>query len=198
MGQGLLGLPLPHAYIQVMLRCTVEGSGDRNDTQICPLFLESDWLPSGFPIAGGDNCFAIFVALQNAATAGELRLTSLDPQVQPSLNYRYLSDPWDLERMRKAVRLAVRLAEHTAFRDVITERVLPADADLASDEALNSWILCHVGTEHHSSGTCKMGPANDPMAVVDASVMPDVVRVNTNCTTIMIGERAADFIREGR
>jgi choline dehydrogenase len=65
----------------------------------------------------------------------------------------------------------------------------------------------------HASGTCKMGPASDPMAVVDqhlnihglenikvadASVMPNVIRANTNCTTIMIGERCAEWIRTTR
>jgi choline dehydrogenase-like flavoprotein len=63
----------------------------------------------------------------------------------------------------------------------------------------------------HSSGTCKLGPASDKSAVVDqycrvhglenirvadASVMPNVVRANTNSTTIMIGERVADWIKE--
>jgi choline dehydrogenase len=71
----------------------------------------------------------------------------------------------------------------------------------------------NIGTSHHISGTCKMGPASDPMAVVDqygrvhglanlriadASIMPDCIRANTNATTIMIGERIADFMREGR
>ena len=66
-------------------------------------------------------------------------------------------------------------------------------------------------TQFHSSGTCKMGPASDPMAVVDqycrvhdleglrvvdTSVMSDVIRANTNCTTIMIAERVADWIKE--
>jgi len=74
-------------------------------------------------------------------------------------------------------------------------------------------MLRTVSTSYHISGTCKMGPAHDPMAVVDqylkvravqglrvadASVMPDVVRANTNVTTMMIAERAADFIKAGR
>ena len=71
----------------------------------------------------------------------------------------------------------------------------------------------NLGTSHHISGTCKMGPASDPMAVVnqygrvhgledlrvaDASIMPDCIRANTNATTIMIGERVADFIKAGK
>ena len=73
-------------------------------------------------------------------------------------------------------------------------------------------MLREVCIGQHLSGTCKMGPGSDPMAVVDqycrvhgidslrvadASVMPDVIRANTNCTTIMIGERVANWIAEG-
>jgi choline dehydrogenase-like flavoprotein len=136
-----------------------------------------------------------------------------DPQVPPLLDYRYLTDPFDRERMRKAIRLAVRMAADPAFKDLVIERVLPTDADLASDEALDDWLMRNLGTSHHVSGTCKMGPASDPMAVVnqygrvhgldglwvaDASIMPDCIRANTNATTIMIGERVADFIKAGR
>ena len=201
------------AMIQVNLRYTVEGSTTRNDMQIGVYPVDPEHPPANVPITRDDNCFAIYVGLQNAVTAGELKLTSRDPYVQPSLDYRYLSDPWDLERMRQAVRLAMRLSEHPAFRDTIIERVSLSDADLASDDALDSWLLRNVTTEHHSSGTCKMGPASGPVAVVDqfchvhgleglrvvdASVMPDVIRANTNTTTIMIGERVADWIKEGR
>jgi choline dehydrogenase-like flavoprotein len=98
-------------------------------------------------------------------------------------------------------------------KDLIIERVTPTDADLASDGALEDWLMPNLGTAHHVSGTCKMGPAADRMAVVsqygrvhgleglwgaDASIMPDCIRANTDTTTIMIGEPVADFIKEGR
>jgi choline dehydrogenase len=128
------------------------------------------------------------------------------------LDYRLLSHPFDVERMCHAVRLAVQLSKHPAFQDVIATRISPTDADLATDEALGRWLLANVSTTHHLAGTCKMGPATDSMAVVDqycrvhglqglrvvdASVMPDVVRANTNATTIMIAERVADWIKAG-
>ena len=150
--------------------------------------------------------------IQLAVGKGELRLTSRDPKVQPFLDYRYLEDEFDRQRLREAVRLCVRLAEHDRFRDIIAELVSPTDADLASDAALDAWLLREVSTSQHISCTCKMGPASDPMAVVDqygqvhgldnlrvvdASIMPDCIRANTNVTTMMIGERVADFIRQG-
>ena len=199
--------------IQVGLRYTVEGSDTRNDMQVSPLLMTSEHRPANVQVDSSDNHFGISIGLQLAVGAGEIRLVSTDPGVQPHLNYNYLSEPWDRERMRKAVRLAIRLSQHPAFKDIIVDRLSPSDADLASDDALDDWLLRNVGTQHHSSGTCKMGPASDPMAVVDqycrvhglqglrvvdASVMPDVIRANTNATTIMIGERVSDWIKEGR
>jgi choline dehydrogenase-like flavoprotein len=123
-----------------------------------------------------------------------------------------LVHPRDRERLREAVRLCARLLEHGAYRDIVEERLQPTDEELASDDALDNWMRQTVSTSQHISGTCKMGPASDPMAVVDqygrvygleglrvadASVMPDVIRANTNASTIMIAERVADFIRHG-
>ena len=200
------------AMIQVLLRYTSEGSSTRDDMHIAILSLDPAYLPPDIPITKDDNCVTVYVTVQNALSAGELRLRSSDPHEQPALDYRYLSNPWDVQRMRQAVRLAVRLSEHPAFRDII-QRVSPTDADLASDAALDSWLFSNIGTQFHTSGTCKMGPALDSMAVVDqycwvhgleglrvvdTSVMPDVIRANTNCTTIMIAERVADWVKEGK
>ena len=83
---------------------------------------------------------------------------------------------------------------------------------MASDDALDRWLMKVVQTSHHISRTCKMGPVSDPMAVVDplgrvhgieglrvddASIMPDCVRANINATNMAIGERIADFMARG-
>ena len=155
------------AMIQVLLRYTVAGSNTRDDMQISTVSLDTEYLPVNVPITGNDNCFAIYVSVQNALSAGELRLTSRDPHVQPSVDYRYLSDSWDVRRMRQAVRYAIQLSEHPAYKDIIIKRLSPTDTDLASDAALDSWLLKNVTTQFHSSGTCKMGHSSDPIAVVD-------------------------------
>jgi choline dehydrogenase-like flavoprotein len=155
----------------------------------------------------------VLAILNLAVGSGELRLTSADPNVQPFLDYRYLQEEFDRRRLRDAVRLCVTLGQHDRFKDVIEERIEPTDAELESDDTLDEFLLREVTTGQHISCTCKMGPASDPMAVVDqygkvhglenlriadASVMPNCVRANTNVTTMMIGERMADFVRQGR
>jgi choline dehydrogenase-like flavoprotein len=99
--------------------------------------------------------------------AGYVRLASADPKVQPAFHYRYLQHPNDMRRVREGLRLAVRLLESDAYKDVADYRIYPTDAILANDDALDRWIRQTVGTARHVSGTCKMGPDADPMAVVD-------------------------------
>ncbi len=179
----------------VRLRYTAEGSSTPNDMILSPSSLNTV-IPEG-----EDPTHTIGCGLYLAQGSGELRLTSADPQAKPEMDYRYLQDPWDRERLREAVRLAVQLLEDGAFGPWVEQRVTPTDEDLATDDALDAWILRTVSTSYHISGTCKMGPESDPMAVVDqycrvrggqglrvvdASVMPDVVRANTAATTIMI------------
>jgi choline dehydrogenase len=203
------GLRQPPA--QPILRYTAERSTTRNDMQIGTIAMDGAYLPP--PITPDDVCFVIFAALHKAVGAGELRVASTDPHIQPAINYNYLADNWDRERMREGIRLGIRLSEHPALKERVLERVSPADADLATDAALDAWVMANVGSGFHSAGTCKMGPASDPMAVVDqfcrvrglaglrvadASVMPDVIRANTNATVAMIAERVADWMREGR
>ena len=196
---------------QVVLRWTAEGSDLRND-----LMLSMQSYATERVNRGGDRMeplgIRMVAVLDLAVGSGELRLTSSDPSVQPFLDYRYLEIEFDRRRMREMVRTAIDLADTDAFRAIIEERIEPTDAELATDQALDEYIAREVTTSQHISCTCKMGPDSDPMAVVDqygrvrgleglriadASIMPNCTRANTNVTTMMIGERISDFIRQG-
>ena len=198
---------------QVGLRYTATDSSRRNDMQLQPMLMTSEHRPAQVEIDDDSNYVGLNVSLQLALGHGELTLQSTDPNVQPFLNYNYYQEEEDLRRMRDGVRLGVRVAEHPMYQGILLERAIPTDDDLATDQALDRWLRRNSGTSHHISGTCKMGPDSDPMAVVDqylkvkgveglrvadASVMPDCIRANTNATTIMIAEKLADFIKDGR
>jgi choline dehydrogenase-like flavoprotein len=144
---------------------------------------------------------------------GYVKLASADPGVQPSFNYCYLQHPNDIRRVRDGVRMAVKLLESDAYKDIADYRIYPKEDVLPNDDALDRWIRQTVGSARHVSGTCKMGPDSDPMAVVDqycrvkgiqglwvadASVMPRIPRSGgAHATVIMIGERVVDWVAAG-
>lgn len=197
---------------QVALRYTATGSHLRNDMIV---FMTSMAFDSRAEMDDGTKPIGVRMRarVNLAIGAGELKLVSPDPRTPPSINYNFLSNTSDLGRLREAVRICVRLSEHERFRPIIEELVDPSPADLKTDESLDAWMMKRVTHGHHISGTCRMGSATSPGAVVDqfgrvhgvrslrvadASVMPDCIRANTNVTTLMIGERMAAFLREGR
>ena len=162
----------------------------------------------GSEVESGGEVFTV-AGEEISLSAGELHLTSADPREQPSFNYRYLHEAWERERMRESIRLCLQLAEQPVYRDILAGCLAPADAGLASDTALDTWLLKTVGSARHLSGACKMGPATDPMAVVDqyglvhgidglrivdGSILPHVTRANTHATIIMAAERIADWM----
>ena len=190
---------------QVGLRFTADGSPERNDIQVQPT--------TSYPDSAEPPDIRFGCRLEYPYSEGLLTLTSKDVSVQPHLDFRFLTDPRDISRYRDAVRRTVKIFEHSAFNGLLAERLSPTDADLANDDALDSWLQHSAGIAGHTSVTCRMGPQSDPTAVVDqycqvhglqglrvvdASVMPDIVRANTNATIIMMAERVADFIRKGR
>ena len=196
---------------QLATRFTAPGSDLRNDMMIIMQSYATERINRG-----GDRMeplgIRMIAVLDLAVGSGELKLTSTDVSQQPFLDYNYLQDPFDRRRLRDVVHTCVELGEHEDFRDIISERIEPLDPDLESDDALDAWLMREATTGQHISCTCKMGPASDPMAVVDetgrvhgidglrvadASIMPNCIRANTNVTTMMIGERVSDFIREG-
>jgi choline dehydrogenase len=190
---------------RIALRYTSDGSQYPNDVMISTSSVFASLSGEVIP----DQGFRFSCALELPMSAGELRLSSADPHVQPQFNYHYLDDAFDRERLRGAIRLCVRLLEGESYKDMVASRTAPTDEELANDDLLDAYMLRTVGTARHVSGTCKMGPASDPLAVVDQdlrvhglegirvadpSILPNVVRANTNATAIMIGERVADLV----
>ena len=191
--------------VRTALRYTSQGTKkDTNDMMMTTSSLFSPFTGETLP----DRIGRISCVIELPEGAGFVRLASSDPAVQPKFDYRYFSHPEDMRRMRDGIRLAVKLLETDAYKDVSDERVSPTEDILGDDDALDLWIKQTVGTARHVSGTCKIGPDSDPMAVVDqqcrvkgvhglwvadSSVMPQVPRANANATAIMIGERVGEW-----
>ncbi len=200
------------AKVQVNLKFTTAGSKWRNDMFIHPVSCATQ---EGIYLLSESEPFGISMtsALYLAESAGEVRLQSNDPHQQPYLDYNLLDTEFDKQRMREAVRLCIKIAEQQPYSDIVDELIWPVPGVAESDTALTQYIMERVSTSHHASGTCKMGPDSDHAAVLDqfgnikglrnikvadASNMPDCIRANTNITSMIIGERIADFIMEGR
>ncbi len=159
----------------------------------------------------GASC-TLFVSLLKPASRGSVRLRSADPERAPRIDLGYFTHPADMPRMIEAVRAARRLARTAPLSDVALSELQPHPDTPDEPEALEAFVWSRLETYHHPVGTCSMGPASDPMAVVDArgrvhgvaglsvvdaSIMPTVPAANTNVPTMMVAERcAAWFIGE--
>ena len=196
---------------QVTLRYTADGSPINND-MIVYLFAGASKRRDLGGISTEPIGIGAGLGLNLALSQGEIKLQSNDYRDYPLLNYNLLDDPEDMRRYRDGVRILVGLEKHPSISEFVETRLYPLDSDMETNDTLDSWIRKHVQTGHHVSCTAKMGLVSDPMAVVDqygkvygtdglrvadASVMPDCVRANINVTVMVIGERIADFIKQG-
>lgn len=138
---------------------------------------------------------------------GRLHIATLDPAVQPRIEANYLQDPLDRTVIVSILRLMRRIAEQPALAKFIVREMRPGP-EACSDEQLLDYARRTGQTCWHPTGTCRMGPNEDAVVdlhcrvkgveglrVIDASVFPSMVASNTNIPTIMLAERAADFIK---
>ncbi len=140
---------------------------------------------------------------------GEIRLASSDPTKHPAIDPHYLEHEDDALIMLEGLKLARRILAAPAFARFKGQEIEPGPG-FQTDADLLSFIREKAETIYHPVGTCRIGAEDDPAAVVDpelkvigvdglrvvdASVMPRLIRGNTNAPTIMIAERAADLIR---
>ena len=153
--------------------------------------------------------FQVHVGPNKPKSRGRLRITSADPRAKPSVLFNYMERDEDREAFRACIRLTREIMVQPAMDPYRGEEIQPGAA-VAEDAALDAWIRANAESAYHPSCTCKIGPDDDPMAVldpqcrvrglerlrvVDSSVFPTITNGNLNAPTIMVGEKAADIIR---
>jgi choline dehydrogenase len=157
------------------------------------------------------NAFTASVCNLNPESRGRVRITSPRAEDAPSILANYLSTPGDRRVAAESLRLTRRIAAMPALARYQPREVKPGVEFQTDDELAR--LAGDIGTTiFHPVGTCKMGPADDRLAVVDsqlrvrgvaglriadASVMPTITSGNTNSPTLMIAERAAAWIGQG-
>lgn len=171
------------------------------------IFAPCFFMRHGFDNPGGHG-FTLGAILLQPQSRGCVMLRSADPLAAPLICPRYLAEPADTTVLLAGVRLARELAHTTALSRYRGDEVWPGAA-AQSDAAIAAHLRGHCQTLYHPVGTCKMGGEADPLAVVDnhlrvrgvvglrvvdASVMPTIVRGNTHAPTVMIAEKAAALI----
>ena len=160
----------------------------------------------------------IWMAAYQTYSRGRLRITSPNPETDPDVRFRMLSDERDLVRMRDGIRrlrefaclpAILQAADAVGFGNPIlmVQGMVEAPPD---GDALDDWMRANCFDSQHAGGTCRMGPASSPrtvvdpdcrvlglegLRVIDCSVMPEIVRANTHLSTVMIAELMADRLR---
>ncbi len=184
-------------------------AGALPDVQILFRCMPSDAAPYLQPFkAPYQDGFVLRATLLRPQSRGAISLQSKDPRQAPRIGFNFLSRDADLRTLRAGMRLMREMSGQSALRDFVAQELSPGVA-IQSDAELDAHIRATSATAHHPLGSCKMGPAGDALAVVDAqlrvlgvlglriadaSVMPDAVGGNINAAVIMIGEKAADMI----
>lgn len=135
------------------------------------------------------------------ASRGTVRVTSADPNKPPLIDPNYWAEPQDRARAFRALEIAREILSQSPLKPWLRREILPRDEDLFS-------YACRMAkTDHHPVGTCAIGRVVAPdlrvnglegLRVADSSVIPSVPSCNTNAPSIMVGERAAAFIRNDR
>lgn len=167
---------------------------------------EPGWQLFPVPIDELAGLTSVVVALNRQDALGRVLIRSADPSEHPLIDHRYSSLGSDLARFERAFAFLRELIGRPAFRRYGARHV-------HADRTVAEIVATGLGTAQHPAGTCRMGPASDPRAVVDhrlrvhgfenlmvadSSIFPDNVMNNTNLTCFAIGEIAADLARGAR
>ncbi len=152
--------------------------------------------------------FQLHVGPMRSPSRGEVRLRGPDPEVPPAIRFNYMSHAQDWRDFRHCVRVSREILAQPAFDPYRGAEIQPG-ADVRSDDEIDAFVRAHAESAYHPCGTCRMGAAGDPQAVVDpegrvigvsglrvadSSIFPRITNGNLNAPSIMVGEKIADHI----
>ena len=158
--------------------------------------------------AAESHGFQAHVGPMRSKSRGTVTLRSADPNDKPVIHFNYMSHPEDWSDFRHCIRLTREIFSQPAF-DPFRGREISPGPDVQTDDELDAFIAEHAESAYHPCGTCRIGRADDPMAVVDpecrvigvdglrvadSSIFPQVTNGNLNAPSIMVGEKAADML----
>ena len=150
------------------------------------------------------DAFMVRPVLLHPASSGELALQSANPADHALIRQNFLAEPEDWQTLRDSIEMVRRIASQKPLDGFRGPEIQPGS------EPVDDFIKRTAWTAHHPLGTCKMGPDNDPLAVVDpelrvrgaenlrvidGSVFPDMIGGNINAPIIMFAERMSDLLR---
>ncbi|XP_053617635.1 glucose dehydrogenase [FAD, quinone] [Plodia interpunctella] len=178
--------------------------------------LTDEFYNEVFSEINNKDIFGIFPMMLRPKSRGFIKLKSKNPFDYPLMYHNYLTHPDDVGVLREGVKAAIAVGETQAMKRFgarFHSKPVPNCKHLPqfTDEYWDCFISQYTMTIYHLSGTAKMGPSTDPMAVVDpqlrvygieglrvidASIMPTITNGNLNAPVIMIGEKGADLIKE--
>lgn len=228
--RGPLAIPNAEAIAFLETRANASRRDDYADVEL--LFVGGSYISNPFnkaafglsdqlwntvyePLKDADT-WTVFPMIMRPRSRGRLWLRSADPFDKPIIRPNYFAVAEDLETMVRGIKAAIAVANTRAMRQFGSEfhRIpIPGCSHhvFMSDDYWRCQAMHVTNTIYHLCGTCKMGPASDPTAVVnarlqvhgvrglrvaDASIMPFVPTGHINAPTVMIGEKVSDMIKE--
>ena len=210
------------AWVGAQWLLTGTGLGASNQFEACAFIrskagveypdIQYHFLPiavryDGKAVAEGHG-FQAHVGPMRSKSRGSIALRSGNPTDAPVIRFNYMSDPSDWEDFRTCIRLTREIFGQDAFKPYLKAELQPGP-QVQTDAQLDDFLREHVESAYHPCGTCRMGRASDPMAVVDpqcrvigveglrvadSSIFPQVTNGNLNAPSIMTGEKAADHV----
>ena len=217
MGPGGLGFGVMQYFLQrrgIMTATPVESMAFvRSRPGLAEPDIKLQFGPMAFdPATRGPHRLPGVIIYTNVAkprSRGEIRLRGSDPLAAPVIDHRLLGEPEDMAALIRGLKEVNRILHAPSFAKHLKSRISPSE--LPSDDATwERYIRDTAGIGYHPVGTCRMG--GDPGSVVDprlrvrgvaglrvadGSIMPIMPSANTNAPVIMVGEKAADLIRDG-